>query len=216
MKGVVVQSAGAVAAVVADGGKAGVVARGAQSPTAPSADELPEAGVVAIGNGRGVAALAGAPLSALSGITPVAVEAVTNGDGAIAVLATAVGGRQANALYGAVDDGVAVNAQASGVAAIGVLTHAAQGTSLFVDGIAAFTQAGIGTFAVGKRVARIKGRKASSASGVLVTLNQPAGPGVSISRAFVRKDGTVVVRLNRPATREASFTFFVIDEAQPD
>jgi hypothetical protein len=50
-------------------------------------------------------------------------------------------------------------------------------------------------------------------SGVVVTLNGPTGPGVSLQSARVTVAGKLVVTLNVPAKRLATFTYFVVDGA---
>lgn len=100
---------------------------------------------------------------------------------------------------------------------VGVLAQGNEGgLALSVQGINQFTQVGQGEFAAGVRRKVIRGVDATARSGILVTLNSPPGPGISLVFARVRPVArTAVLQLNRAPKRAVSFTYFIVDPPPP-
>lgn len=111
--------------------------------------------------------------------------------------------------------GVGVEGTA-GPAGIGVLAQgSSNATALLVRGIARFTQVGLGAFKAGERRHLISGLEATSRSGILVTLNGPAGNAVLQFARINPRTKKALVQLTAPAGSDVGFTYFVVDSPAP-
>lgn len=172
-----------------------------------------------------------------TGQTAISVRATANGDnskavsaeqtgaGGVAVVATStkgtaiaaagVNGIQATspagfAIHGTANDGTGVLGESTN--GTGVLARSTKGPALRVEGSIKSTQVAKGQFQVGKQSTVVTGLKVSPKSGVVATLNTGAGRNTYLARTRVNPvTDRVVVVLNKPATRPAKFTVFVVD-----
>jgi hypothetical protein len=170
----------------------------------------PRVGLAGVGGGADLAevkALAAATGVAGIGLGPGSrgVYGTNNQGSGVGVLGES-GGVRGVGVFGLADQaGVGVLAQGGG-----------KGTALSVRGINRFTQAGRGEFAAGERRKVISGISATGLSGILVTLNSPAGAGVALQFARVSPAiGKATLQLNRAPKRAVRFTYFIIDSPTP-
>jgi hypothetical protein len=220
-EGVGMQADGSAAGVVGDGGSGegdtiGVLGRSGLHTTEAVKGAQVEAGVVGLGGNAGVVG-AGGPGASLADVAgrrgAAGVVAIGKGPGAVGIAASVDGDNGIGVVaFGGTNVGISTASE--GETGVALLAQNLSGKAAVFIGPVAFSQAGRGTFEPGKAIARVRGRRASDTSGIVATLSEPAGPGVVIARARIRKVGTVVVTLNRPAKGRAGFTFLVIDEAE--
>ena len=101
-------------------------------------------------------------------------------------------------------------------AGIGVLAQgSAKSTALLVRGVARFTQAGLGEFKAGERRKLISGLEATGRSGILVTLNGPAGAATLQFARINPHTKKALIQLTAPAGNDVGFTYFVVDSPAP-
>jgi hypothetical protein len=172
------------------------------------------AGVVGTSSHVGVAGFGGAPdVAKLNArVAPVGVMGIGTHAGGSGVYGRDTGS-PGHGVEGESENGAGVQGTGLNIGSIGVRAASTGGRALVVEGLAAFTQVGGGRIPVGRRVVTVKGRRVTAASRVLATLNESAGPGVTVSFARLTQAGDVVVTLNKPARRAAPFTFFIVDQA---
>lgn len=123
-------------------------------------------------------------------------------EGAVGVAGVGIGTRSRGV--------VGVSDESDGVAVLA--TGGRNAVALSVLGINEFTQVGRDQFAAGEKQKVITGARATTRSGILVTLNSSPGPGVSLHFARVNPaTGRIVLRLTRPPKRPVRFTYFIVD-----